>query len=316
MQRYILNFDIPSRLEKNIKINIRYYRIKVDINSLNIILKVCINRIMQKKILNKKKYPEDILDSSQKQCLNNIIEEIEKSFSLNFPENEKKYLYTAFFLIAEIPTIQTIKNNISFCLFKKHNLLEYNEIFNVIKNKLTMSNNLKEQFDLDVMYHLYKIFLLKKGNFPIPYYSSTETNLKEFSEISQGINLLVKDWNVKLNTPILSDSEILFISNKIAYTFYTDVRNIKVLVTLSGSNIWKKVIHSKLYKELHGNFNLLLEFDDNDTYDFIISNYQIKNAEVPVIIISDELKTKEIVSINEIFTKEAKRRGFVQVDEE
>ncbi|WP_255258700.1 hypothetical protein [Bacillus thuringiensis] len=271
---------------------------------------------MQKKTLNKKEYFGYILDSSQKQCLHNIIEGIEKSFSLNLPENEKEYLYATFFLIAEIPTIQIQKNNTPFCLFKKHNLLEYNEIFNFIKNEFTIGNNLKEQFNLDVMYYLYKIFSLKKGNLPILNFTCTEIKIKEFSEISRKIYLFIKKWNEKLNNPILIDSEILFISNKIAYIFYTDVRNIKVLVTLSGSHTWKKLIHSKLHKGLHGNFNLLLEFDDNDTYDFIISNYQIKNAEVPVIIISDELKTKEIVSINKILTKEANRRGFVQIDKE
>ncbi|WP_242321439.1 helix-turn-helix domain containing protein [Bacillus cereus group sp. BfR-BA-01354] len=311
MQRYILNFQIHLGLEKNIKKHIRYSRIKVDFNCLSILLKVFINRILQKKTLNGKEYFGCIFDSNQKQCLHNIVEELEKNFSLILPENEKEYLYTSIFLITECPTMQIKKNDSYFDLFKKYNFLEYNELFNFIKNKLTIGNNLKEQFNQYVMYYLYKIFLLKNENLPITNISYTEIKIKEFSEISQKIYFLIKEWVKEINNQILIDAEILYISNKIAHIIYTDARNIKVLVTLSGSHIWKKLIYSRLYKELYDSFTLFVEFDDNDTYDFIISNYQINSSKTPVIYISEELEKKELVSINQILTTEANRRVFV-----
>ncbi|PGP49865.1 hypothetical protein COA06_09295, partial [Bacillus thuringiensis] len=175
-------------------------------------------------------------------------------------------------------------------------------LFNIISDEINLSFKIKESLKYEIYFRLYLIYACKEKNFSIgDFWSEFDTVHQEFLEGYNIMYPLISSWDKQSNENRLTDDEIYYLIYNILFILHSNYTK-KCLLLLSGPASLKNFIYYKLNSELGDTLTLQLQPNCNCEYDFIITNYQIANVQIPIIQISSKTIQKDLNYIKKIIS--------------
>lgn len=300
IQKYKEVFTLDPNLQQKIENIISFHKIDIDYNLLTIITHVSVNRNIHKHFISKNLNTEYIFSSDKIDCTYAIISEVENFYKVFFPKRELNFFTLFFFIISEGDIEEKTKIKNYYHKLHKKTYDKHLTLINMISCEINMNDKVIEGIKHDIHFSLHKIYTFKHLNLPLDYF------LGEFKtvphELIDGYNIiqpLITSWNKIINENRLTEDEIYYVTFNILSIFLSNYKK-KVLLLLSGPTTWKKFIYHKLNNEFGNILNLQTEPGDTTKFDFIITNYKIKNTQVPVVWISDQLILNDLKPIKQL----------------
>ena len=299
IQKYKNTIHLPSHLQRKIERIIELYEVEIDLNILMIIISVCLKRTMNKDFINKNLNVNFKFNNNKLKCIESIILEIERAYDTILHPNEKQFLLQSLLLISQVDIKEKRYITNYYCEFHKKSYTEYNSLLETISYIYKLNSIVKEKILYDLYFQLYKIHTLKKFNLSTKYlldeHKDLYKNHPELIDIYNVITPLFTSYNKKKIENKLTEDELNYIMFNMVCNIYLNEKKKKVLLLLSGPEIWKNFIYSKLNNELGNVINLNTE--NTDKFEFIITNYNIINGATPIIQISDKMPQKDVENI-------------------
>ncbi|PQQ47539.1 helix-turn-helix domain-containing protein [Bacillus thuringiensis] len=302
IQKYKRIYTLDFKLLKNIEYITKLYDIELDYNLLTISINVLIKRIINKQFIIKQINYTPSLNTSISKSLKFIISELEYQFNINIPKVEVESFGNALFLMIEGGSEETV--NIRNYYFKTNREL-YDRICNLFKTismKINVNNKIKEKIKYEMFYRFHKISIIKDNNLTLEGFMNGFTTINQ--EFIEGYDImfpLIIDWNKNINKNRFTKDEIHYILFHILIVIHSNYTK-KGLLQLSGDSSLKKFIYYKLKYELGDIATLQQKPEYGNKFDFIIANYQIQNAQIPVFHISSELIQEDLKYIRQFLS--------------
>ncbi|MDO6662043.1 helix-turn-helix domain-containing protein [Bacillus thuringiensis] len=305
MGKYKKTIPLHSCFVNKLEHIVSFHGIELDFDMLIILIQIFINRNMKKYYYNPKNNNTNIAFSENTTNFTNcILSEIEKLYNLKLPENEQRFLKNSLFLILE-GDFQDKKNIMNFYRDSNTQLYDsYISILNEISNIINLEETVTEKIQFDLFFELHKIYTLKAFNFPTNYllseYKELNKGYPELMVIYNSISPLITKYNKVSSQNKLNEDEIHYITFNILSNINFSAQ-INTLLLLSGTSSLKKFIYNKLDSSLGNSLLFHTHFNNNINYDFIITNRNITNNQIPVIQISNKVTLKDINNIKKYF---------------
>ncbi|PFS02460.1 hypothetical protein CN988_27690 [Bacillus thuringiensis] len=302
MQKYKKIFTLNPDLLQKIEYITRIYDVEIDYNLLTIITNVSINRIINKNVIPENLNFKHTFSTNKIKCIESIISELKCYFDINLSENEINLFKNTFFLISEGNIEEKINITKYYNKTQKKIYEKILALFNIISDEINLSFKIKESLKYEIYFRLYLIYACKEKNFSIgDFWSEFDTVHQEFLEGYNIMYPLISSWDKQSNENRLTDDEIYYLIYNILFILHSNYTK-KCLLLLSGPASLKNFIYYKLNSELGDTLTLQLQPNCNCEYDFIITNYQIANVQIPIIQISSKTIQKDLNYIKKIIS--------------
>ncbi|AMR06149.1 helix-turn-helix domain containing protein [Bacillus thuringiensis] len=301
IQKYKKIFNLPSNLQRKIEHITKVYDIEIDYNLLTIIIYVFINRITHKHFISENLDFEYIFSNNKMKCISAVISELECYFNINLSKKEVNFFKLSFFLISKGKKDEKV-NITNYYKTKEKTYDKFLSVFNMISHKLNMGFKTKEKVKNEIFFTLHIINIFNSYNISIgEFWSEFETVPQEFLEGYNIIYPLISSWNKEINQNRLTKNEIYYMTYNILFILNSNYAK-KGLLLLSGPTSLKNFIYYKLNKELGDILTLQQKTDYTNKYDFILTNYQITNSQIPIIQISSKTIQQDMCYIKKIIS--------------
>ncbi|MEB9553142.1 helix-turn-helix domain containing protein [Bacillus cereus] len=296
IQKFIDHFQLDTNIKKTIYDILKLHEIKVDFNILTIIINVCINRISQKCYFTQKGTFNYIFDENQFECFNKIILVIEEFFNIVLPKNEKIFLYTSFFLIAE----GTMEQKLKLIHLYQTSHEEFPQLhFGLYKSFLQKNEFEDEELLAEILFTLYKTHIVSSYKLYFEYYLYYKILPQNILPLYNEYYSLIVQWNSKYNQNKFNESQLSYIALSVIQLLLPKIKKTKILLLLSGTTVWKNHVYFQLNNELGKDVIIIQDLNNKFEYDFIITNYKIEYNDMPIITISDTFNSNDIFSIRQ-----------------
>ncbi|PER50990.1 hypothetical protein COL26_33270 [Bacillus thuringiensis] len=300
IQKFIDHFQLATNLKKTIYNILRLHEIKVDLKIMTIIINVCMNRMSQKCYFTQKINFNYIFDDNQFECFTKIILEIEEFFNIVLPKNERIFLYTSFFLIAE----GTMEQKLKLIKLYQTSQEEFFQNHLGLCKKILQKNEFEDEELLsEILFTLYKIHFVSSYKLYFeycPYYKILPRNILP---IYNEYYSLIVNWNNKINSSKFTESQLGYIALNVTQLLLPKIKKTKILLLLSGTPVLKKNVYFQLNNGLGKDVIIFQDLINKFDYDFIITNYKIEANDISIITISDTFNYNDIpiITISDTF---------------
>ncbi|MEC2714737.1 hypothetical protein P9X50_24070, partial [Bacillus cereus] len=244
---------------------------------------------------------EYIFSNNKVKCISAVISELECYFNINLSKKEVNFFKLSFFLISKGKKDEKV-NITNYYKTKEKTYDKFLSVFNMISHKLNMGFKTKEKVKDEIFFTLHIINIFNAYNISIgEFWSEFETVPQEFLEGYNIIYPLISSWNKEINQNRLTKNEIYYMTYNILFILHSNYAK-KGLLLLSGPTSLKNFIYYKLNKELGDILTLQQKTDYTNKYDFILTNYQITNSQIPIIQISSKTIQQDMCYIKKIIS--------------
>lgn len=286
---------------------LNFYGITITIQILESIILVFITRLSYKQYITEIDttiFPTNF-NSNELECFNRMIIAIENHYKITLPKSEKTVLQLYFFLASSSnfeqgkTTIEILKS-----LEKKH-FENYLDFFNTIttENNIKASSKNRLFFELAPFYYKSILFSYFKLTREI-YFTPLNVIPNELLPLYTKNLKLLSFWNANDNIDKLKQHDLECLVTHATITMRPYIEKTNILFLYSGTQAKSKIYYSMLESQLGDSVELYSNYNDDCSYDFIITNTPQRNINAPIFYISNHLSPQEIDLIkNKIFNK-------------
>lgn len=294
---------IPDDLRKRILKIIKTHKVVMDIRWIECIIFVCINRFSYKNNIRKidnliYQANNDWNEMNDIKCFNAIIMTIEKYYKIKLPKNEHFTLRIYLFL-ASVNTYEQGEQIIE-CL--KVSNPEFYQMYLDYTNTLIINNNIKNDAKNSLIITLspayFKFFLHSHLKL------STNSYFKQMDILPNELlpkyekNLdKLHIWNERSTVNNLFKNELECLAAHATITMEPFINKINILFLFSGIPAKETIIYLQLKNHLRDFVTIDRKFNNKPSYNFIITNFQQDNTNIPTIYISENLTASELEKI-------------------
>ncbi|MED3681927.1 helix-turn-helix domain containing protein [Bacillus thuringiensis] len=283
------------------------YNMVIDLHMLESIIWAFINRYSYKNFITKidTSLFLKISNFTELEWLHIMTDTIESHYKITFPKNEKITLKLFFFLMS-VSNLEQGRKTIEFlkCYDQEH----YNKYLGFFKT-FTAGHNItddeKNKLTILLAPYYYKSVLHSHFKISREFYFNPKDILtnEQWPMYKKKLNSLLS-WNESGNRTILIKNEFECLITNAIILIEPFIEKINILFLYSGTTGKLNVYQSRLKRKLGERVKIHTNFNNNFSYDFIITNTPKENVNTPIIYISETLSPMEITFIkNFIFKK-------------
>ncbi|EJQ43630.1 hypothetical protein IEQ_04958 [Bacillus cereus BAG6X1-2] len=285
---------VPAYLEKKLYFLVTNNEFYINLNVFRSILFVWMNRFHNKHYITKEIKVKRIYPDSQLKYVNKIITTIEDYYGIKIPKKEKDALSLDLFICSKSTEVRR-EMIIEYLKKSNHELYEsYLILINLLLTENNLSSAQNRKLENKLVGYFYNTIIFNECKIPVSYVFEPLKHADDVIQNNKKNISLVSCWNKKYNKGKFTGEEIATIANSATAILNSVIKEINILLCSSGVTLEDHVIYSKLTKKLGANNKIHTTIDNNIVYDLIISNFEIPDANVPVITFTGMISENEI----------------------